>query len=532
MHKFFLTVMQLQRYLLALTLLLIVGCSSSVRAPFAVPEEESALAAAPSGPLASLELKIAARAEASAVQTDEIGPLSGFKLLNRSQDALRWRLALIDSATQSIDTQYYLFYGDNSGLILTSRLLAAADRGVKVRVIIDDIGTIALSTMQEKLRDTMGALMIAHPNISLRLFNSSHNRRGLGRGWDYARDFEQFNHRMHNKSLTADNRATIVGGRNIGDEYMGLSSHLNFRDIDVMGIGPIARQATAVFDLFWNSGWVIPPSQSVVEKAEAIAPARRESVEQELRRAKELERFSLTPREWGAEFATLLPSLHLGTSEVLTDRPGPDGISSDIYDWITTTVAEAKTEVLISNAYLIPQKSGVEMIGELSASGVEVTIHTNSLASHDVPAVNSHYKAWRKPLLQSGASLYEARHDAQIKASVVDTPPISARYMGLHSKSMVIDRRFSVIGSYNFDPRSALLNSEMVAMIDSPGLAGELKQAILSDIDLANSWEVSLNDAGDLEWRNDVEVTERQPSRDGFQRIADWFFTLFPKRLY
>ena len=403
---------------------------------------------------------------------------------------------------------------------------------MKVRVIIDDIGTIALSTMQEKLRDTMGALMIAHPNISLRLFNSSHNRRGLGRGWDYARDFEQFNHRMHNKSLTVDNRATIVGGRNIGDEYMGLSSHLNFRDIDVMGIGPIARQATAVFDLFWNSGWVIPPSQSVVEKAEAIAPARRESVEQELRRAKELERFSLTPREWGAEFATLLPSLHLGTSEVLTDRPGPDGISSDIYDWITTTVAEAKTEVLISNAYLIPQKSGVEMIGELSASGVEVTIHTNSLASHDVPAVNSHYKAWRKPLLQSGASLYEARHDAQIKASVVDTPPISARYMGLHSKSMVIDRRFSVIGSYNFDPRSALLNSEMVAMIDSPGLAGELKQAILSDIDLANSWEVSLNDAGDLEWRNDVEVTERQPSRDGFQRIADWFFTLFPKRLY
>ena len=459
-------------------------------------------------------------------------PLSGFKLLDRSEDALRWRLALIDAATQSIDTQYYLYHGDSTGLIFTSRLLAAADRGVKVRVLIDDIGTLALSPSQKKLRDSMGALMIAHPNISFRLFNSSKNRSALGRGWDYAQDFEQLNHRMHNKSLTVDNRATVVGGRNIGDEYMGLNSHFNFRDIDVMGIGPVARQTSAVFDLFWNSGWVIQPNQTTRDKAADAAPSQRAAMERELRRSEELERFSLTPRSWESEFNALLPTLHLGSSEVLTDRPGPDGISNDLYEWITNTIPEVKEELLITNAYLIPETSGVNLLAGLNENGVEMKIHTNSLASHDVPAVNSHYKAWRAPLLKAGAALYEARHDAEIKDSVVDTLPISAQYMGLHSKSMVIDRRFAIIGSANLDPRSAFLNSEMIAVIDSEGLAKELAQAILRDMAPTNSWEVSLDDAGELLWQNDEETTRQQPARDSLQPIADWFFMLFPKRLY
>ena len=172
------------------------------------------------------------------------------------------------------------------------------------------------------------------------------------------------------------------------------------------------------------------------------------------------------------------------------------------------------------------------MLNDLSESGVDIQIHTNSLASHDVPAVNSHYKAWREPLLQAGVALYEARHDAAIKVSVVDTPPISAKYMGLHSKSMVIDRRFAIIGSANLDPRSAFLNSEMIAVIDSEGLAEELAQVILRDMAPENAWEVSLDDAGKLLWRNDVETTQTQPARDSFQPIADWFFMLFPKRFY
>lgn len=524
---------RLHRCLLIFALTVTVGCAGPVRAPFEAPEEDRALPAASSGPLALLEQSIRTRAGAvDSMSTRADAPLSGFKLLDHSEDALRWRLALIDAATQSIDTQYYLYHGDSTGLIFTSRLLAAADRGVKVRVLIDDIGTLALSPSQKKLRDSMGALMIAHPNISFRLFNSSKNRSALGRGWDYAQDFEQLNHRMHNKSLTVDNRATVVGGRNIGDEYMGLNSHFNFRDIDVMGIGPVARQTSAVFDLFWNSGWVIQPNQTIRDKAEDAAPSQRAAMESELRRSEELERFSLTPRSWESEFNALLPTLHMGSSEVLTDRPGPDGISNDLYEWITNTIPEVKEELLITNAYLIPETSGVNLLAGLNENGVEMKIHTNSLASHDVPAVNSHYKAWRAPLLKAGAALYEARHDAEIKDSVVDTLPISARYMGLHSKSMVIDRRFAIIGSANLDPRSAFLNSEMIAVIHSEGLAEELAQAILRDMAPANSWEVRLDDAGKLLWQNDEDTTRQQPARDSFQPIADWFFMLFPKRLY
>ena len=164
--------------LLIFALSVISGCTGPVRAPFEAPEEEKALPAAPSGPLASLEKGIETQARASET-IDNPSAVSGFKLLDRSEDSLRWRLALIDAATQSIDTQYYLYHGDSTGLIITSRLLAAADRGVRVRVLIDDIGTLALSLSQKNLRDSMGALMIAHPNISFRLFNSSKNRSAL-----------------------------------------------------------------------------------------------------------------------------------------------------------------------------------------------------------------------------------------------------------------------------------------------------------------------------------------------------------------
>lgn len=242
--------------LLATSLVLsILGCAGAVKAPFQLPDAESSLPAAESGILADLEHQALTDQRAGEATRGVEGPHpSAFKLLDRSDDALRWRLALIDSATQSIDLQYYLYHGDSTGLLVTSRLVEAADRGVRVRVIIDDIGTIALSPKQEKLRDSMAALMIAHPNISLRLFNSGPNRDALGRGVDFATDFDQLNHRMHNKSLTADNRATILGGRNIGDEYMGLNSQFNFRDIDVLGIGAVARQTSEVFDLFLNSG--------------------------------------------------------------------------------------------------------------------------------------------------------------------------------------------------------------------------------------------------------------------------------------
>ncbi|MCP4840748.1 MAG: hypothetical protein GY887_03365, partial [Halieaceae bacterium] len=246
-------------------LVIFAGCSTQVRTPFEISQTETALPAAQKGPLADLELALQKRIVqntapvglANVSSTD----ISGFYLLDRSEEALRWRLALIDSATETIDLQYYLYHSDNTGMLLTSRLLAAADRGVRIRVIIDDMGTLASGKRQREIRDTLGKLIGAHPNISFRLFNSAENRKSVGWGIEFATNFAQLNHRMHNKSLIADNRAVILGGRNIGDEYMGLGEDLNFRDIDVLGVGPVSRQTSAVFDLFWNSGWAIPVSE-------------------------------------------------------------------------------------------------------------------------------------------------------------------------------------------------------------------------------------------------------------------------------
>ena len=193
---------------------------------------------------------------------------------------------------------------------------------------------------------------------------------------------------------------------------------------------------------------------------------------------------------------------------------------------------QTDNELLITNAYFIPDHPGIEMLEDLKERGVDVTVHTNSLASQDVVAVNSHYKVWRGPLLDAGVRLYEARHDAAIKSTIVDTAPVSAAVMGLHSKSLVIDRRLSVIGSANFDPRSALINSEMFAVIDSEGLANQLAKVIERDVTPANSWRVERNQEGAIYWSNGDEIRTKQPSLNVWQRFQDMFFKLFPKRLY
>ncbi len=519
-----------------LMLMILAGCSTQVRTPFEVPEPETALPAAQEGPLTDLELALQQRIARdntpagliSAPSTD----LSGFHLLDRSEEALRWRLALIDSATETIDLQYYLYHSDSTGMLLTSRLLDAADRGVRIRVIVDDMGTLASGKTQREIRDALGKLMAAHPNISFRLFNSAENRKSVAWGAEFATNFTQLNHRMHNKSLIADNRAVILGGRNIGDEYMGLDEELNFRDIDVLGVGQVARQTSTVFDLFWNSGWTAPFSEALRGEAQAEYPALRETLATLLQQLPHLESFSLTPKDWRPALEELATALHLGSSTVMTDRPLANGISADLITAVFELLPQTRQELLVTNAYFIPDDPGIELLEDLNDRDVEVTVHTNSLASQDVVAVNSHYKAWRGPMLDAGVKLYEARHDAAIKSTVVDTAPVSAAVMGLHSKSMVIDRRLSVIGSANFDPRSALINSEMFAVIDSEGLANQLAEIIERDVLPENSWQLVRNENGAIEWRNSDEIRRKQPSLNAWQRFQDIFFRLFPKRLY
>jgi putative cardiolipin synthase len=457
---------------------------------------------------------------------------SGFLLLDSNEKGLTWRLALIDSATHSLDLQYYVWFGDASGTLLMRRTVQAADRGVKVRILLDDLNSMLRDMTTPEIRDGLAAAINAHPNIEMRLFNAWKNRSFVGRGADTLADPDRLNRRMHNKVMIADNQAVILGGRNIGDEYMGLNADFNFHDLDVLGIGPVARQASAVFDRFWNSEWVVPVSALGIPATKRDLDQLEAPVRAQLAAARSLERFPPDPQDWSGALAQLPGKLQSGTSRVHTDTPDHDAVNHHMPAAIRALIDSAQREVLITNAYIIPGEPAVQGMSDLHARGVKVRILTNSLASHDVPAVNSHYKGWRKPILQTGAELYEIRPDAAVKALIADTPPTQGEFMGLHTKAIVIDRTRVFIGSMNLDPRSAEINSEMGVVIDSPGLAQALATTMERDMRPENSWRVELDTEGRLRWVAGDQVLSSQPARSWWQRVEDVVFMAFPKEIY
>lgn len=499
------------------------ACATRTVAPYVAPPPEYALSARPDGAFSGIEANI----------RDAYGPeASGFRLIDRNEDGLRWRLALIDSARYSIDVQYYLWYGDATGRILIKRLRDAADRGVRVRMLVDDINTLFRDAGTISQRDKVAAWVDSHPNMELRLFNPWSNRNISGRLGESATNLKQVNQRMHNKALIVDNRAVILGGRNVGDEYMGLNQDFNFRDIDVLGAGPVTRQTSAIFDQYWNSQWVMPVAALSMNISEDQMIEGGVELQRLLAAYHSLENFPIDTQSWSTELASLQDSLHIGTAEVESDLPANDEIEHVMLERIRSMMETARSELLIENAYIIPTDHGITILKELHGRDVDIAVLTNSLASHDVPAVNSHYKKWRKPILESGARLYELRHDAAIQSPVSDTPPTQAKFIGLHSKAMVVDREHVYIGSMNFDPRSATTNTEMGVFIRSPGLGEALAELILRDTRPANSWQVELDESGKLRWTNDVETVTTQPARNWWQRVQDFTFRAVPKEYY
>ena len=513
------------RTVLVLTITIALSaCATRTVAPYVRPTPEYAMPVQPDGAFSDIE---------SAIRTAHGPGASGFELLDRNDDSLRWRLALIDSARHSIDVQYYLWYGDAAGQILAKRLLDAAARGVKVRMLVDDLNTLFSDAGTVAQRDHVAAWLDAHPNLELRLFNPWKKREIMERAGEAISEFKRVNQRMHNKAMIVDNQAVILGGRNIGDEYMGLNAAFNFRDLDVLGIGPVARQTSTVFDSFWNSDWVMPASALQIQISAAELDSGNETFAQRLNeKAEALTHFPIAPQTWSPELAALQGRLHIGTSHVVSDRPTSGTIEQVMLREIHSMLEAAQREILIINAYIIPTDRGIPILRELKSRGAQVKILTNSLASHDVPAVNSHYKKWRKPILEAGAELYEVRHDAAIQTLVSDTSPIHAKFMGLHAKAMVADGERVYIGSMNYDPRSVMFNTEMGVFIQSRGLAEALAKLIERDMQPANSWRVELEDDGNLRWINGKETVSRQPARNWWQRVEDFFLMVVPKEYY
>jgi putative cardiolipin synthase len=494
---------------LILLVVLLSACAPLPKNSESLPKDYAPTPAT-SGILAEIENQIE--------QTQGAGQ-SGFWLLDRNTDALDWRLALLDSAGSSLDVLYYLWYGDVSGRLVLQRVIDAADRGVRVRLLVDDLLLIgsdkALLAIEE------------HPNIRLRLFNPK-QQRSAGMTFDFLTRFDQMNSRMHDKLIVADNRAVILGGRNIGDYYFGLNSHYNFHDLDVLGFGPVARQSSELFDNFWNSDWVTAASELPGTISKQEMAGRRAKLIEELNTSDSLIHIPIEPQDWTTRLRTLLPELHIGSSEIIFDRLEDGEIVQSMRDPLRKMFWSAEKDIRLVNAYIIPDQDFIDSMQQITGKGIDVRILTNSLASHDVPAVNSHYQKWRKPILLTGAELFELRSDPAIKPRV-DTAPVVSKFIGLHTKSAVIDGRKVFIGSMNFDPRSADINSEMGVIIDSPSLGKQMIRLAERDMAPENAWQVRLDGNGDLIWVNSDESVNRQPARNTWQRFMDGVFKIFPK---
>ena len=488
------------------------GCASPELRDDVQPLQPTyALPPATTGQLAELAGTVTERADSEH---------SGFMLLDPSYESLLWRLALIDSAVSSVDIVTYLWYPDHSGKLLLERAVHAAERGVHVRLVIDDLLTIGQEEFMADLE--------SHPNIEMRLFNPWKKRGVMSRAGAMIAQMERLNVRLHDKLIIADGHAAILGGRNIGDHYFGISRDFNFHDLDVLGVGTIAQQANEMFDHFWNSELVASAKNLTAQTDPDRAEVTWKNLQANAREAPELEAFPRAVKDWAAELQALPDQLHMGESLIVYDRIEGETVEQAMYAGLFSFLDKAEQELLITNAYVVPGEPGIEFLQSLSDRGVDVKILTNSLASHDVPLVNAHYEKWRDDLIEAGVDLYEFRADPAV-AELVDVPPAQGKFTGLHSKAVVIDTRYVFIGSMNFDPRSAAINTEMGVIVDSPELAAELRAVMLRDMDGANAWRLTLDEKGAVIWTNSEETRKKQPSRGFMQNIMNVIFKVVPK---
>jgi phosphatidylserine/phosphatidylglycerophosphate/cardiolipin synthase-like enzyme len=443
--------------------------------------------------------------------------LSGIRLLASGEEALASLIALADHAERTLDIQYYIIHEDDSSRALLYHVRLAADRGVRVRVLVDDLNTAG--------EDRRFMHLSTHVNVEVRVFNPF--TAGRFATWTRflasATDIRRINHRMHNKLFVADDALAITGGRNIGDQYFTLDPRSNFVDLDVVAAGAIVPQLSASFDQFWNSKYAFPIASvaSSVDAEAALAPP----VEAQL---------SDNDRWLAHEIDAQKLDLIWAPATVLADRPAK--ISSEtspdeeltIANDITALMGTAKQDLSIISPYFVPGKQGVALIAKLVQNGVHVRILTNSLASTDSPLVDIGYARYRVPLLKLGVDLREMRPKLGQKHARFH--PFRSSNASLHAKALVIDQKIVFIGSLNMDERSRKINSELGLVISSAELAREVT-SLLDDISSADgSYKLQLDQHGRVEWvSGDVgsqKVWHTEPETSRTERV--WLTILSP----
>ncbi len=393
---------------------------------------------------------------------------SGFYLLGNGLDAFVARTLLAHFAERSIDVQYYLYHDDLIGALLTDQLLKAADRGVRVRLLVDDMGIEG--------RDLGVATADSHPNMEIRIFNPF--SRKTGRTSQFVTRLGSVTRRMHNKSFTVDNQATILGGRNIGNEYFEADPDLAFADLDVLAIGPVVKEVSAAFDLYWNSELAYPISV-LMDK-----PPSPEEIEQKRQLLNEF----ITEQAESAYLQALRDSnlankirekqvrYHWGDAVVVYDQPEKilhdfDKTEYHLAPLLKSYFEGVIDELIIFSPYFVPGKEGTAFLTQLSKRGVRVRIVTNSLASNDVSIVHAGYSKYRKDLLRAGVELYEMNKKLSKEQRKEKKGKHGSSKASLHAKSFVFDRKQVFIGSLNLDPRAVLHNTEIGVVLTSAEIA-------------------------------------------------------------
>jgi cardiolipin synthase C len=453
------------------------------------------------------------------------GP-SGIHTLRDARNAFAARHLLASAAERTLDVQYYIWRNDQSGTLLMKALVDAAYRGVRVRLLLDDNNTSDL--------DTLLAAIDAHPRIEVRLFNpfAIRSPRAIG----YLTEFPRLNRRMHNKSFTADNQVTIIGGRNVGDEYFGATDGVLFADLDVIAIGPVVSEVSNDFDRYWASESsypahrLLPPVDSAtITKISAAA----QRVERNPASVAYME--ALRESAFVRELVAGTLPFEWAVTRLISDPPAKVLARADRDDLLMqkfrTIFGRPASQVDLVSPYFVPGDAGVELFRGWSKDGVRVRVLTNSLEATDVALVHAGYAKRREELLQAGVWLYELRARGGRRRAGASGGPFGSSASSLHAKTFAVDRSRIFIGSFNFDPRSAELNTEMGFVIDSPVLARRMAATFDNDVPL-NAWRVQLATSGDLEWEERREgrtIRRRTEPGTGFwQRLGMSILSVFP----
>jgi cardiolipin synthase C len=448
---------------------------------------------------------------------------SGFTIITRGRRAFTARIAMIELAEKTLDLQYYVWDADETGWIMAEHVLKAADRGVRVRILVDDITLVG--------RDAAAASLDAHPNIEVRVFNPFAYR--SARFIDFATDLGRVNHRMHNKIFVMDNAVAIIGGRNIGNHYFNVDTHTNFRDLDIAAAGAVVREISKVFDYFWNGDWAVPVSVLAdrVYSKKDLAKVRK-NVHGLIAAGNYPYPLDQDVAALRSELKSIRDHFVWAPGRIIWDDPAAiknDEPEGKLITALRNKLETLRSELLMEAAYFIVLGKDVEKLKAVLDRGVKIRVLTNSLASNDVLPAHAGYSLSREELIAAGVEIYELRPDA----GIVKQRNFSAdAKTGLHAKAMVFDRESVFIGSFNLDPRSAFINTEAGLYVESSELAGQVAAFMEEGLRPENSYRVMQDEDGDLVWITKIDGKEvrydNDPETSFWRRFKSGFISILP----